>query len=232
MKIDDVTIGMEINNDTLCEIFGCSPQGGMRYSKRTNTLVLISNRVTSIYTDDWDGDILLYTGMGQKGDQSLTFAQNKTLAESNSNGVTVHLFEVHRGEAGESPLSVRAGGRARGKAQSLYFPPETYCLTDNQDYRKKDASGRPFDVGERSVGHWQKARRRLPTGFRARGGPPDTGGHGNNALRPAVLRTVTTATRPRRPPPDSAPAWPAPPKAGRRAGARAGCRPPGSGGRR
>ena len=34
--------------------------------------------------------------MGQKGDQSLTFAQNKTLAESNSNGVTVHLFEVFR----------------------------------------------------------------------------------------------------------------------------------------
>lgn len=96
MNIDDVTIGMEVNNNTLCEIFKCSSQGGMRRSKRTNTLVLISNRVTSTYTDDWDGDILLYTGMGQKGDQSLTSAQNKTLAESNSNGVTVHLFEVHR----------------------------------------------------------------------------------------------------------------------------------------
>lgn len=91
MTIDDLTIGMEINNDTLCEIFGCSSQGGMRRSKRTNTLVLVSNRVVSTYSDDWDGDTLLYTGMGQKGDQSLTFAQNKTLAESNSNGVTVHL---------------------------------------------------------------------------------------------------------------------------------------------
>ena len=28
MTIDDLTIGMEINNDTLCEIFGCSSQGG------------------------------------------------------------------------------------------------------------------------------------------------------------------------------------------------------------
>ena len=59
MKIDDLTIGMEINNDTLCEIFGCSPQGGMRYSKRTNTLVLVSNRVTSTYSGyafvHWDG---------------------------------------------------------------------------------------------------------------------------------------------------------------------------------
>lgn len=55
MTIDDLTIGMEINNDTLCEIFRCSPQGGMRYSKRTNTLVLVSNRVASTYSDDWDG---------------------------------------------------------------------------------------------------------------------------------------------------------------------------------
>lgn len=66
MTIDDLTIGMEISNDTLCEIFGCSPQGGMRRSKRTNTLVLVSNRVVSTYSDDWDGDTLLYTGMGKK----------------------------------------------------------------------------------------------------------------------------------------------------------------------
>lgn len=66
MTIDDLTIGMEINNDALCEIFGCSPQGGMRRSKGTNTLVLVSNRVASTYSDDWDGDTLLYTGMGQK----------------------------------------------------------------------------------------------------------------------------------------------------------------------
>lgn len=81
MTIDDLTIGMEINNDTLCEIFRCSSQGGMRRSKRTNTLVLVSNRVVSTYSDDWDGNTLLYTGMGQKGDQSLTFAQNKTLED-------------------------------------------------------------------------------------------------------------------------------------------------------
>lgn len=38
----------------------------------------------------------MYTGMGQEGDQSLAFAQNKTLAESDTNGVDVHLFEVHK----------------------------------------------------------------------------------------------------------------------------------------
>jgi 5-methylcytosine-specific restriction protein A len=34
--------------------------------------------------------------MGQAGDQSLSFMQNKTLAESAHNGVEVHLAEVHR----------------------------------------------------------------------------------------------------------------------------------------
>ena len=32
--------------------------------------------------------------MGAEGDQQLDFQQNKTLAESRTNGVKVHLFEV------------------------------------------------------------------------------------------------------------------------------------------
>ena len=42
----------------------------------------------------WKNGILHYTGMGLKGDQSLSFMQNKTLAESKTNGVEIHLFEV------------------------------------------------------------------------------------------------------------------------------------------
>lgn len=88
--------GEILNNDQLCEIFKCSPQGGMRRSLETNTLVIVSNHVQSIYDDRWIDDVFHYTGMGQNGNQSLTFAQNKTLAESNSNGVEVHLFEVEK----------------------------------------------------------------------------------------------------------------------------------------
>ncbi|HIF9502653.1 TPA: HNH endonuclease [Photobacterium damselae] len=66
----------------------------MRRAHQTNTLVIISNHVKSIYDDRWEGDTLHYTGMGTNGDQSLSFAQNKTLAESATNGVGVHLFEV------------------------------------------------------------------------------------------------------------------------------------------
>jgi 5-methylcytosine-specific restriction protein A len=89
--------GAEIDNARLCDIFKCSPQGGMRRSKQTNTLVIVSNHVESIYEDRWDAsEVLHYTGMGRLGDQSLTRAQNKTLAETRSNGVDVFLFEVHK----------------------------------------------------------------------------------------------------------------------------------------
>ena len=86
--------GEIVNNQRLCEIFRCSPQGGMRRSLMTETLVIVSNHVKSVYDDRWVNDIFHYTGMGLEGDQRLDGSQNKTLAESKTNGVSVHLFEV------------------------------------------------------------------------------------------------------------------------------------------
>jgi len=91
LKIGDV-----ITHERLIEIFKCGNMGGMRRSKKTNTLVIISDHTKGLYEDKWIGDVLHYTGMGKNGDQSLTFAQNRTLAESNKNGVDVHLFEVFK----------------------------------------------------------------------------------------------------------------------------------------
>lgn len=88
--------GDVIDNNRLREIFKCSPQGGMRKSNVTNTLVLISNHIKSIYEDRWIGNTLHYTGMGMAGDQKLDFAQNKTLNNSETNGVQVFLFEVFK----------------------------------------------------------------------------------------------------------------------------------------
>jgi 5-methylcytosine-specific restriction protein A len=99
MSLDDIKglkSGDALNNKELCEVFGCSPQGGMRRARATNTLVLISNHVASIYDDRWIEDVFHYTGMGSEGDQSLEFMQNRTLNESKNNGVNVHLFEVFR----------------------------------------------------------------------------------------------------------------------------------------
>ncbi|MDC5703455.1 HNH endonuclease [Vibrio europaeus] len=96
MPFHQLVSGTKLDNQQLCEVFGCSPQGGMRRSHKTNALVIISNHIKSIYDDRWDGELLHYTGMGSNGDQSLSFAQNKTLAESNVNNVGVHLFEVFK----------------------------------------------------------------------------------------------------------------------------------------
>ncbi|MCD8505326.1 MAG: HNH endonuclease [Burkholderiaceae bacterium] len=89
-------IGETIDNKRLCEIFKCSTQGGMRRSLKTNTLVLVSNHVKSIYDDRWIGERFHYTGMGTIGDQSRSSGQNRTLDQSGTNGVNVHLFEVDR----------------------------------------------------------------------------------------------------------------------------------------
>lgn len=81
-----------VDNDTICKIFLCSPQGGMRRSLRTNSLVLISGTKRSIYADRWNGDVFHYTGMGLSGDQSLYDKQNWTLASSPKTHVKVYLF--------------------------------------------------------------------------------------------------------------------------------------------
>lgn len=94
--IPNIRVRDVLTNQQIAEVFGCGTQGGMRRSLRTNTLVLISNHVDSIYEDRWIDGVLHYTGMGTEGNQSLDFMQNKTLSESATNGVEVHLFEVFR----------------------------------------------------------------------------------------------------------------------------------------
>lgn len=95
-EITDLYQGVVLDNETLRQLFLCSGQGGMRRSKKTGTLVIVSNHVKSIYDDRWEGNILHYTGMGSEGDQSFDSNQNKTLSESNENGVAVHFFEVFK----------------------------------------------------------------------------------------------------------------------------------------
>ena len=81
-----------VSNEEICRVFLCSPQGGMRRSLKTNSLVLISGTRRSIYVDRWDGDVFHYTGMGLRGDQSLYDGQNWTLVSSPKNGVKIYLF--------------------------------------------------------------------------------------------------------------------------------------------
>src|SRR4051812_17473756 len=68
--------------------------GGMRRSTKRNLLVLISDPFKGLYQDRWEDDVLHYTGMGPTGDQSLSYAQNRTLNESPTTKIPVHLLEA------------------------------------------------------------------------------------------------------------------------------------------
>lgn len=94
----EINVGSVYTNKEVAAYFKVSPQGGMRRSRKTNSLVLISKHSADIernpYEDKWEADgFFHYTGMGLKGDQDLNYMQNRTLNESGSNGVTVYLFE-------------------------------------------------------------------------------------------------------------------------------------------
>lgn len=89
-----ISIGSELTNDEMRKIFKCGNMGGMRRSKQTGTLVIISDDTKGLYRDVWKNGVLHYTGMGKIGDQVLESNQNGTLYYSDTNGVEVHLFEV------------------------------------------------------------------------------------------------------------------------------------------
>lgn len=87
--------GDVLSHEQLMRAFGVGLQGGMRRSKANNLLLLISDPTKSLYDDRWDGDTLHFTGMGKVGDQKLA-SQNKTLAESRTSGIDLHLCEVFK----------------------------------------------------------------------------------------------------------------------------------------
>jgi len=63
--------GESVDNRRLTEIFRCSPQGGLRRSLQTNSLVLIWDTTQSIYLNRWREGIIHYAGIGLVGDQEL-----------------------------------------------------------------------------------------------------------------------------------------------------------------
>lgn len=89
-----ILVGEELTNNEMRVLFKCGNMGGMRRSKRTGTLVIISDDTKGLYRDVWKNGVLHYTGMGKLGDQILEGNQNGTLYYSDTNGIEVHLFEV------------------------------------------------------------------------------------------------------------------------------------------
>lgn len=97
MNIAELRIGDVIDFKTLVSRFGGQRQGGILYTKATNTLVLISDHTKALYDDRWEGPVMHYTGQGRIGDQKFQ-RNNKTLRDSPINGADLHLFEAFEKE--------------------------------------------------------------------------------------------------------------------------------------
>jgi predicted restriction endonuclease len=137
MEIKDLRLGDSLTNGQIMDIFGVGNMGGMRRNAKSNTLVLLTklsgytdNKKLWQYGDRWQGDVLLYTGMGQQGDQTLT-SQNRTVNESKRNGVIIHLFETHHSnshiysgivELGDKPFQETQKGKDGIPRQVWIFP--------------------------------------------------------------------------------------------------------------
>ena len=94
----ELVVGKNYSNDEIVNLFRVQNMGGMRRSHSKNALVLITYdySLQRSYNDYWKDGILYFTGHGQTGDEELAKV-NKTLAESDKNGITVYLFEkIHR----------------------------------------------------------------------------------------------------------------------------------------
>lgn len=60
-------IGQIFKNVDIVETFKCGNMGGMRRSRITNTLVIVSDYTKGIYHDKWIGGVLHYTVIGKSG---------------------------------------------------------------------------------------------------------------------------------------------------------------------
>jgi 5-methylcytosine-specific restriction enzyme A len=155
--IQDLVIGQVYSNNEIAKAFKCSTQGGMRRSHTTNTLVIFSDHTKGKYEDKWTlnekgEEILLYTGMGQEGDQDINFGQNKTLNESRTNGIRVYLFEAFKPgdhvfmgqvELVEEPYTDTQAGRSvwifpLRVLGNKYLIPEA-LVTEKQEDKQKEA---------------------------------------------------------------------------------------------
>ncbi|PRO64560.1 HNH endonuclease [Alkalicoccus urumqiensis] len=129
-NLSEFKLGSSYSNEEISSGFKCGTQGGMRRSHTTNTLVLFTDR-TKEYADRWEIDengeeVLHYTGMGLEGNQSLDNAQNRTLANSHSNGIHIYLFETMQpGEhffRGEVHLSAEPYTESQKNRKVWMFP--------------------------------------------------------------------------------------------------------------
>lgn len=99
MEIKDFVIGKQYSNRDIMNAFKCSTEGGIRYVKKENHLVLVSSLAgkqnIAPAKDRREGDIVFHAGVGKKGNQELKGA-NKRLADAIKDNSKLYYFEVFK----------------------------------------------------------------------------------------------------------------------------------------
>lgn len=96
-KISSLKVGTIMNNKEITEIFHCQFEGGIRKSKKLNLLVLINDPKYGLYDNRWKKDVLYFTAIGRKGNQTLNDPwQNRELTEHVENEQKLYLFEKQK----------------------------------------------------------------------------------------------------------------------------------------
>lgn len=91
-RISNLKVGDTFNRDELTSIFKHSGMRGIDFSKRTYSLILVSNVENEYYADSvMKNGQIIYTGEGLTGDQTLT-GNNLTLANSLGKELPIYLF--------------------------------------------------------------------------------------------------------------------------------------------
>lgn len=86
--------GQVVSNKILMEIFECACEGGIRYSSRTGTIVLVINNTRGIQKSGWQGNRIDFIGQKEKTPDKIT-RMNKRLRDFLEARQGVFLFEVN-----------------------------------------------------------------------------------------------------------------------------------------
>ena len=86
-------LGEKFTEDQMAERFGVPPGGGIRTSKTSRDIILVSRvDVPTGYDDDDSGEYVYYSGYVEKDDGQMADWRNKMLSESRQNGRRVLYF--------------------------------------------------------------------------------------------------------------------------------------------
>lgn len=90
----DLTPGQTISNRQLLAIFHCACEGGIRYSSKTGTVVVVVNNTKKGLPNVWENGLLRFAGRPLKSGDRLQGA-NLRLDSFLREGGDVFLFEVN-----------------------------------------------------------------------------------------------------------------------------------------